>query len=199
MSHIVFDGPAGKLEGYLDHGTSDKGAVLCHPHPLYGGSMDDMVLNALNAAFTATGFTTLRFNFRGVGTSEGSHEEGVGEVNDVLAAVDLLERTEGCQNPILAGYSFGGGMAIKAAAVTTCERLILVAPPVRLFTDLEVPSQSALIILGESDQIVDANETAAWFEGKNTKTEIIPGTDHFFFGAHQKITEIAEEFLSNGA
>ena len=161
--------------------------------------MDDMVLQALTTAFAANGFTTLRFNFRGVGASEGAHEEGVGEVDDVLAAVDLLNTTEDCESLVLAGYSFGAGMALKAAVASSCERLMLVAPPVRMFSDLELPGQPTLVILGDSDQFVDARETADFFEGTNTVVELIQGADHFFPGAHQSITEIAEAYLSHGS
>ena len=180
---------AGDLEGLLETDGSKKGAVLCHPHPLYGGSMDDMVLQSLNAVLRSNGFDTLRFNFRGVGASEGVHDDGTGEVDDVFAAIKYLCDTDH-DLVVLAGYSFGAAMSLKAVAADegAVNRLVLVAPPVQMIAGLDNPGVPALVILGDDDQIVDASRAEAFFQGHHV--EKIAGADHFFFGAHDKITEI---------
>ena len=113
MESIFFDGPEGQLEGLLVLRESRMGAVLCHPHPLYGGSMHDTLLGSLHTAIASQNCSTLRFNFRGVGSSDGDHDKGDGEVSDLVAAVDYLH-SKGSGEIILAGYSFGAAMCLKA-------------------------------------------------------------------------------------
>lgn len=188
MSHIQFTGDAGVLEGLLEGDGGSRGAVLCHPHPLYGGSMEDMVLQALNTALRENHIDTLRFNFRGVGGSQGVYGEGSGEVSDVIAAVNYL-KSEGRAKVVLCGYSFGAAMAIRAASTLELSRLLLVAPPVQMISGLDNPEVPAVVILGADDQIVDAAAASAFFQGH--QVEVLEGADHFFVGAYNKITEIA--------
>lgn len=195
MSHTVFDGSAGRLEGYLEEGSVDAGAVLCHPHPLYGGSMDDMVLQAIASPMTSSSMPVLRFNFRGVGASEGDYDKGEGEVDDLLSAIDHLRSVSPCREVIVAGYSFGAAVALKAARTLDCSHLMLVAPPLSLFRGASRPVVPTLVIVGEADQLVDSAETAAWFEGAPAVIESIAGADHFFFGAHDRISQAVAGYL----
>ena len=192
MSLVQFDGPAGRLEGLYDEveaGSADRCAVLCHPHPLYGGSMHDAVLDALSKAFRSRSVAVLRFNFRGVGGSAGVHDDGKGETDDVMAAAEWIRQQSGARELILGGYSFGAAMAIKAVAAMACDQLVLVAPPVALIEGLSPPAQPACVILGSEDQFVDAAAAQGFF-GEATGLHVIEGADHFFFGAHGTITEL---------
>jgi alpha/beta superfamily hydrolase len=197
MSLVQFDGPAGRLEGLYEESSADPTgscAVLCHPHPLYGGSMHDAVLDALSDAFRRRQIPALRFNFRGVGGSAGTHDDGEGEMQDVLAAVDWVRQQSARSELILCGYSFGAAMAIKAAAAAACSRLVLVAPPVTLIQGLSQPVQPACVILGSEDQFVDAAAAEDFF-GETAGVHVIEGADHFFFGAHGTITQLAGDAL----
>jgi alpha/beta superfamily hydrolase len=196
LSQVVIKGPAGNLEGFFEDQGSATGAVLCHPHPQFGGSMHDMVLSAVNDGLVAAGISTLRFNFRGVGASEGEHDQGRGEVQDVLAAIAWL--AERCESVILAGYSFGAVMAF-ASEPSACEKLILVAPPVSMLRKLEPLSPSdvpTLVVAGEADQFVDAGELSEWFSGQHARVVTYPDADHSFFGRHQALTDEVHAFVS---
>ena len=123
MPHVNVEGPAGQLEVRVDGDSPGNiGAVLCHPHPLYGGSMDDMVLEAMSRPLLDAGFQVARFNFRGVGHSEGQHDDGKGEVDDVLAVVAWM-REQGVEKVILGGYSFGAVVALSACHLANPEKL----------------------------------------------------------------------------
>ena len=187
MTQITFEGPEGQLEGILELGEPGWGAVLCHPHPLYGGSMNDGVLQALHRGFAKGSGSTLRFNFRGVGASTGRHDEGAGEVDDVLAAVEFL-KSQGVEQVVLAGYSFGAVMCLKAASRLAVEAMVLVAPPLQMLDEFSRPAIPCLVILGSEDQVVDANETASGFADR--EVELINGADHFFFDKQDEIERL---------
>ena len=190
MAHIVFDGPGGQLEGLLELKESSWGAVLCHPHPLYGGSMDDLVIQALHSSLAGQNCSTLRFNFRGVGASVGSHDKGDGEADDVAAAVAYL-KSQGSSQIVLAGYSFGAAVCLKTDLQVKPDAMVLVAPPIQMFDGLSEPEAPYLVLLGSEDKIVAAEETAAWF--RNGQVELIDGADHFFFGVHGEIKRLVSE------
>ena len=190
LARILFDGPEGQLEGLLELKESSRGVVLCHPHPLYGGSMDDMVLEVLCKAFADHECSTLRFNFRGVGSSQGKHDKGEGEVGDVIAAVTYL-RDQGSSKIVLAGYSFGAAMCLKAEHLVNPDAMLLVAPPIQIIEDFAEPRAPCLVLLGRDDQIVEAESTVDYFP--NSRIELIEGADHFFFGAHGQIESLVLE------
>ena len=190
MARILFEGPEGHLEGILELEGSTIGAVLCHPHPLYGGSMDDMVLDALRKALRFHKCSTLKFNFRGVGSSKGEHAEGEGEVDDVIAASAYL-RDQGSSKIILAGYSFGAAMCLKAEHLVNPDALLLVAPPIQMIQNFIEPRAPCLILLARDDHIVEAGSTADCF--LNGRVEFIEGADHFFFGAHGQVESLVLE------
>lgn len=200
---MLFEGPSGKLEGELNTVTGARvAAVLCHPHPQMGGTMHDAVLGAVESALLSLEITSLKFNYRGVGASEGSYDNGRGETEDVFAAVHWLRENTDAERLILAGYSFGGVMALQAAEQTRPDALLLVAPAVAMAADLAKPELPGLVVLADQDQFVDVTETRNWFEtGKPLQIATID-TDHFFFGQHEAIAAAIShqaEMLTGGS
>lgn len=180
-------GPAGAIECASDKPSGDAAprglAVICHPHPQHGGTMDNKVVQTLARAFVQLGYATVRFNFRGTGASQGSWDEGRGEIDDALAVVAALHVAG--QPLVLAGFSFGGYVASQAAyrlpASERAERLVLVAPAVRNF---EVPAVSAdtLVIHGETDDVVPLQAVFDWARPQSLPVTVLPGAGHFFHG-----------------
>ncbi len=178
-------GPAGALECAIDApgGASVGVAVVCHPHPLFGGTMDNKVVQTVARALLALGWTTVRFNFRGVGQSAGSWDDGRGEVEDALAVVDQ-HRVRG-QPLLLAGFSFGGFVAAEAAArlpeAERPQRLLLVGPSTEK-QQLPVVPEDTVVIHGESDEVVPLSATLAWAQPQSLSVIVLPGVGHFFHG-----------------
>lgn len=194
QQHLYIDGPAGRIEAvWTDTEKGERAALICHPHPLYGGSMDDAVVNAVERAFLASDVSTLRFNFRGVGGSGGTHDRGVGEVDDVVCLLRWLEAEQGKQRLLLAGYSFGGGVALGAALRGEPEvaHLFLVAPALGRDAPGAAELPCALVLIqGEADRMVDGAAARGWAQRLSSPVELvpIPGADHFFGGALDDIT-----------
>jgi len=192
------------LEGRLSRpagtgSTSARGAVICHPHPLYGGSMDNNVVGALVRALSADGIATLRFNFRGVGRSGGVHGGGIEEMNDVRAAVARLASEENIDATVLAGYSFGARMALGAAStLPSIETLIAVAPPIS--TPMGAPSLAGwngrlILIAGDRDDFCAAADLEKFHHeaGERSTMKILKGSDHFFGGFTSELERIIAE------
>ncbi len=197
--------PAGsiRLEGVLDEGTdSGHAALVCHPHPLYGGSMENNVVMTLQRAMAARGWSTLRFNFRGVGRSQGADGDGEGEAEDILAAVELL-RGRGVGSVHLAGYSFGAWVALKALERgLEAASWILVSPPIDFldFDGLRLPSTPCLITLGDKDQFCAVSSLRAWLAVRpqvagGPRVEILPGCDHFYWDHEESLLLRVSELL----
>ena len=185
---FVLPGPAGDIECALDQPADGAAAarglaLVCHPHPLHGGTMDNKVAQTLARAFVQLGYTSLRFNFRGVGASQGSWDEGRGEIDDALAALHA-HRAPG-QALVLAGFSFGGYVASHVAArlpeTDRAERLVLVAPAVVNFVAAPVP-ESTLLIHGEVDDVVPLLALFDWARPQALPVTVLPGAGHFFHG-----------------
>ncbi len=175
-------------------------SVICHPHPVHGGTMNNKVAHTLARSFVGIGIPALRFNFRGVGESEGVFDNGDGEVADVLAAVDWL-RQELPDLPLwLAGFSFGAAMAVRAAVVCHPDGLISVAPAVSRFAGNLVtqPDCPWLIVQGDQDELVDVEETIAWVNelDPGPELQVFPETEHFFHGKLVLLRTAVEEFVT---
>lgn len=186
---VVFEGPAGSVQGALmaPPGAVRGLCVVCHPHPLYGGTMANKVVYTLAAAAVHQDFLALRFNFRGVGASAGHYDAGRGEVADALAAVTWL-RTQGGNRPLLlAGFSFGAQIALRAAARARPDGLITVGTPPAGYLDAEDPPSPAcpwLALHGRDDAVVDYAKTCDWLRAAHpqARLETIEGAGHFFHG-----------------
>ncbi|MFT3818141.1 MAG: alpha/beta fold hydrolase [Rubrivivax sp.] len=181
-------GPAGAIECAVDEpaaGTAARGvAVLCHPHPQHGGTMDNKVVQTLARAAVQVGFRAVRFNFRGVGGSAGAWDQGRGEVDDALAVIQALR--DPALPLALGGFSFGGAIATQAAARLAAaaappQRLVLVAPAVVNFPAQPV-SQDTLLIHGEADDVVPLAAVLDWARPQALPVTVVPGTGHFFHG-----------------
>lgn len=178
-------GPAGAIECAIDlppapeHGV----AVICHPHPQHGGTMDNKVAQTLARAAIALGWRSVRFNFRGVGASEGHWDEGRGEIDDALAVVDAMRRAG--EPLLLAGFSFGAYVASQAAARlpddAKPQRLALVGPSTQKQRMPAVPADT-VVIHGEADDVVPLAATLEWARPQALPVIVFPGTGHFFHG-----------------
>lgn len=204
---IVIPGPAGALEALLEipqqHGPGRFG-VVCHPHPLYGGTLDNKVVHTLARAFQQLGAPTLRFNFRGVGGSGGEFDQGRGEVEDVLAVVAHGRQLFPGAALWLAGFSFGGAVAMSSAARARPERLVLVAPGVTLLNvGNAAPPCPWLIVQGDADDVIEPRYVLDWAarvaqqpQARPPQIRELPGAGHFFHGRLHDLREAVLEFLS---
>jgi hypothetical protein len=202
--NFFIDGPAGRLETLLESPRERQttgGAVICHPHPEHGGTMQNKVAHTLARAFVAKGFCVLRFNFRGVGQSDGAFDEGEGEFQDAMSAVQAMRDRSGALPLWLAGFSFGAAIAIRAAAETGAKGLVSVAPAVsRVSRQAKTqPDCPWLIIQGDKDDLVALDDTIAWVNDLEPGPElkIFPGTDHFFHGKLVELRKAVEEFIEH--
>jgi len=179
-------GPAGTIECAIDeppHGAARGLAVLCHPHPLHGGTMDNKIVQTLARTLVPLGYASVRFNFRGIGASAGYWDHGIGEVDDALA---VIRAHRGLGQPlVLGGFSFGGYVASQAAARLPAgekaERLVLVGPAVASFEMAPVPADT-LVIHGEADEVVPLAAVFDWARPQALPVTVVPGAGHFFHG-----------------
>jgi alpha/beta superfamily hydrolase len=175
------DGGAGKIETVVDRPEkAPRGvALVAHPHPLYGGTLDNKVVQTLAKTFVELGYASLRPNFRGVGASEGEHDEGKGETEDLLSVVAYARKTFGELPLILAGFSFGAVVQTQVAKRAAPDRMVLVGVAVGRFASETVPADS-IVIHGEQDQTVPLDKVLDWARPQELPVVVIPGTDHFF-------------------
>lgn len=199
---LFIDGPAGRLEGLLElpvQGAPHAVAIVCHPHPLHGGTLQNKVAHTLSRAFVLQEFAVLRFNFRGVGKSEGEFDNGDGERLDVSCAVDFMRaRFPGI--PLwLGGFSFGAAMVVAVADELEAAGLVSIAPPVsRLASDERAwPVCPWLIVHGEDDELVDIDDILEWVNSMSPGPElcVFPDTSHFFHGKLIKLREVIVAFV----
>jgi alpha/beta superfamily hydrolase len=198
---FLIPGPSGVLEAELDVAKGEAQAdapiaVVCHPHPLHGGTLTNKVVHTVAKAFAELDVTTLRFNFRGVGGSPGEFDHGRGEVDDMLAAVDWL-RARFPEAPLwLAGFSFGAYVALSGQARANAAQLLLVAPPVAMF---DFPAQGGvqipwLVIQGSADEVVDPERVRSWVQQQaNAPTFCwLEEAGHFF---HRRLIDLREQIF----
>lgn len=201
---ISIRGPAGELEAILES-PGDAGingvAVVCHPHPQHGGTMHNKVAHTLARSFVRSNFAVLRFNFRGTEGSEGVYDNGVGELDDALAALAWI-RQQKVEGPLwLAGFSFGAAIAVRAAVARDVDGLISVAPAIYRFAgNLDAqPDCPWLIIQGDEDELVEIDETVEWLDSLDPGPEllVVPGAEHFFHGRLHELREAVMAFIAD--
>jgi alpha/beta superfamily hydrolase len=200
---VLIPGPIGDLEAIIDTPVGAEGvrvAVVCHPHPLQGGTMTNKVAHMLAKSFNAAGFTAVRFNFRGVGKSAGEYAHAEGESEDAIAVVEWARSRWPSADISLAGFSFGGAVAIRAAVATHPARLVTVAPAVdRVHVPLDrLPRCPWLVVQGDADDIVDPQAVRAWIEQLSPPPEfqLLPGIGHFFHGKLNELKNVVTAWLS---
>jgi len=187
------------IEGLLDERSGDKGVVVSHPHPLYGGDMYASGVESIIHAYWKKGYTTLRFNFRGVGGSQGGYENGIGEQLDVLAALAFLRAT-GITGIDLAGYSFGAWVNAHAVSKDApVDRMVMVSPPVG-FMDFQQTAAIEclkLVVTGSRDQIAPPELIKKMLPAWNPEAsfEIIDGADHFYGGYLEQLEKVLDTHL----
>ncbi len=200
---LTVDGPAGRLEVLVDapgERQGDRVAVLCHPHPSHQGTMMNKVVHTLSRAMLELGVPAVRFNFRGVGVSEGEYAQGIGETEDTLAICRwAAERYQGAEL-WLGGFSFGAMVACRAALSANPAQLISIAPPVLSmegFFGTGQPSCPWLIVQGDADEVVDCDSVVEWVNRLEPGPELVvlPEGSHFFHGKLTMLRSILVEHL----
>ena len=181
MRRELLAGPAGRIECVIEPpaGAARGLALVAHPHPLYGGTLENKVVQALARAFVELGYQALRPNFRGVGASEGAYDEGRGELEDLAAVLEHARRELGELPLALAGFSFGAVMQARLAACANPERLVLVGLAVNHFDAPAVPTDT-LLVHGELDETVPLQQVLDWARPQDLPVILVPGADHFF-------------------
>ena len=188
-----------EIEGLLNKKTKEKGVVITHPHPLYGGDMNNMVVEAIAHVYHLKAYSTLKFNFRGVGNSQGRYSDGIGEQRDVLAAISYLAET-GIKKIDLAGYSFGAWVNAHAGhQEVPVENMIMISPPVGFMDflpDLELDNLK-LVVTGSQDNIapVDVIKKLLPTWRPEARFEVIDGADHFYGGYIKNLESVLSSSL----
>jgi alpha/beta superfamily hydrolase len=180
----LIDGPAGPLEVVANVPEQPpKGlALVAHPLPTHGGTLDNKVVQTLAKTFFALGYASVRLNFRGVGQSAGAFDEGLGETEDAMAALAWAQRELGASLPlVLAGFSFGTFVQTRVAQRVTPQRMVLVGPAVKRFEVGNVPADT-IVIHGEEDEVVPLADVFAWARPQELPVVVFPGCTHFFHG-----------------
>jgi len=190
-TELLIPGAAGDIEVWLEsHAETDKQpaplAIICHPHPVYGGTMTNKVVHILAAGFRELGAHTVRFNFRGVGRSAGEFDDGVGEAEDLLAVVKWAQSRFPDSPLWLAGFSFGAWIALKSTEQLQPARLVLVAPPVDMYDFSVIAEVSVpwMVIQGGEDEVVSATAVADWVAQRQPAPQFqrLDSAGHFFHG-----------------
>jgi len=202
LDQILIDGPSGKIESlYCKENDSDILGVICYPHPLYQGTMHNKVVTTLNKAFLNCGADTVRFNFRGVGLSEGGYSHGIGELEDLKSVLNYFNNDK-YKQIWLSGFSFGSYIAAQYASKESdkLKQLILVAPPVNKFdfVDSNSITCNGLIITAGLDDIVSPIDVKIWHQALiNGKLDIINinNATHFFHGCLPALRLVIEQYL----
>jgi len=195
---LMIEGPAGKLECLLEQPETwherDPVAICCHPHPLHGGTMHNKVVHTLAKTYLQLGSAVLRFNFRGVGESQGEFAQGEGEQADLLAIVAWLQQRYPAAGIWLSGFSFGAYVAVMVHARINPARLLLVAPAVDMYPqmqDVKVQTRDWILVQGGQDEIVSPTAVADWLKQQHHKPRLIWLADagHFFHGQLSRLQQ----------
>ena len=203
---VTLQGPEGDIEARIEipqavHEGLERASafgVICHPHPLFGGTLDNKVVYSLARAFHDLNVPTIRFNFRGVGKSAGSFADGLGETEDALAVVAAGREKWPEAELWLGGFSFGGAVAVRVAATANPARLVTVAPAIRRVSLEGVPAPTCpwLIVQGDTDELVNYQEVIDWASKLPHPPEIalLPGVEHFFHGKLNELRDAITQF-----
>ena len=202
--NIFIEGPAGKLEGLLKEpdGAITRAAIVCHPHPLFGGTMHNKVVYRIAKALEGAGFAVLRFNFRGAGRSQGNHANGVGEQDDLRAAIQFIEGRYPDAELWVAGFSFGASVVLRAA----CEDdrihgLVVAGTPVSTqdFSDVKVCAKPKLFVQGARDQFGAVTDLEQWIAtlSEPKVLRVIEGAGHFFEGRLEELSQAVSGFIQS--
>jgi len=191
---ITFLSEGYKIEGLLNQKDGKKGVVVTHPHPLYGGDMNNLVVESIVHVYHMKGYSTLKFNFRGVGRSQGAYDDGLGEQKDVLSALSFLADM-GMEQIDLAGYSFGAWVNAHALQKDTLtKQMIMVSPPVGFMDFKSIVTMNTLkfVVTGNRDDIAPADMIekmiSTW--NPNARFEVIDGADHFYGGYLKQLESV---------
>ncbi|NVJ65141.1 MAG: alpha/beta hydrolase [Gammaproteobacteria bacterium] len=196
-NHILIDGDAGQLEAVWDLPETDSGdyvAVCCHPHPQHGGAMTNKVIYTVSRTLAGLGMPSLRFNFRGVGHSQGEYDEGRGEQQDLVKAIEFAKAEYPNRKLWLAGFSFGSWIAALQSHEQAPTQLISIAPPVNRFSFDEFlnPDCNWLVVMGDADEVVDPQAVFDWIDELEPQPQLIKmeNAGHFF---HSRLVDLREE------
>lgn len=195
---IAITGPAGQLEAVHSTPTATSipyTGIVCHPHPLHDGTMNNKVVHTIVKSFRDLGIQTIRFNFRGVGNSEGKFDNGIGETEDVLSVIQWVQQSFPDHNICLSGFSFGAYVSLRAATRTPVKLLVSVALPVtHIGTHDLIPSCPWIIVHGEHDELFAIQDLVDWVATIKPSPELIliPDASHFF---HGKLIELRNELM----
>jgi alpha/beta superfamily hydrolase len=182
QQELSIAGPAGNLEVVVnDPGAARGVALIAHPHPLYGGTLDNKVVQTLAKTLYGQGYLAVRMNFRGVGASDGVFDEGRGETEDWLVVARELRGRFGALPVVLAGFSFGAFVQTRVARQLEVERMILVGAAVNRFPAERVPPDT-LMVHGEEDDVVPLKDVLDWARPQGLAVVVLPGAGHFFHG-----------------
>jgi alpha/beta superfamily hydrolase len=207
MPEIIIPGPEGRIEGRYHHNEDPNSpvALVLHPHPKHGGTMNNKVTYSLYKAFAVNGFSVLRFNFRGVGRSEGSFDNGAGELTDAAYCLDWLQKyNPDASTYWISGFSFGAWIALQLLMRRPeLEGFVTVSPPANLydFNFLSPCPRSGLIVQGDQDSIVDEDSVAKMVDklnqtkGIQVDYSVVKGGDHFFRGLIDEMTDVVSDYI----
>lgn len=189
---LLLGGPAGIIETVIATPSAPfRGiALIAHPHPLQGGTLDNKVVQTLAKVFFALGYVAVRFNFRGVGQSAGSFDDGNGETEDALAVLEQVRARSGTRLPVaLAGFSFGSFVQTRVAQRVAVEGLVLVGPAVGRFAMAPVP-EDTIVVHGEQDDVVPLADVFEWARPLQLPVVVFPGCGHFFHGRLPQLARV---------
>ena len=194
LEKVSIPGPAGKLEVviHIPDVIPRAIAVIAHPLPTVGGTMENKIVTTLAKTFSQLGFAALRFNFRGVGASSGKFDNGNGEVDDALTVTRYALSKYGDLPLILSGFSFGGYVQARAAQQLSPRQLVLIAPAVTRYAMPPVPPNT-LLVHGELDEVVSLTDVMQWARPQRLPIVVLPGAVHFFHGRLDQLKEIVRD------
>src|SRR5450631_514969 len=204
IEHVAIDGPAGSIEAIAQESGTEGGryAIVCHPHPLFGGTMENKVVTTVGRALLETGIAVIRFNFRGVGRSSGVFDDGNGETADAVAVAAWGAARWPRRQLVVAGFSFGAYVALRLVERRPATALVTIAPPVGRFdfSRISAPGCPWLVVQGAADEVVDPQSVVDWVDGLEPRPQLLvmPGVGHFFHGRLHELRDAVIDAVRRG-